>query len=417
MELDWPDTATNASNYIVLRSTDGNTYTQIAVLPANAITFNDFGLQPGQFYFYEVEASNSAGVSAPASGFNQTLFLTWNGPTTGGPSSRASHSAVYDNNAQRMIIFGGAGPGLVGDLWQLSLPDPMSTSPVWSPLTASGTPPTPRAGHSAVFDSPNNRMIVFGGQQAGSGPSAYLNDLWILSLVGTPTWTQITSTTGTPPVPRSNHTATYDPIRREMIVFGGTTILDPLIGSILLGDTFVLSLPSVAPFTWSSPADAGSTPCARCYHSAVEDPLGPHMIIFAGLDNDPTNGNEPGGGDGSPLNGETWFLSPNLGYTWILGTFTQSPPLRQGHSAIYDTLNRRMVIFAGGDELFNPLIPDMWALNLQDQSSWSIMPTVGGPSGVFNHSAIYDAKYNRMVIFGGRTGTLTYTNNLWWIVQ
>lgn len=426
LQLDWPDTSTNETNYIVQRSLDGTTYVQIAVLAADTTRYNDFGLQPSFLYLYRVLASNSAGVSAPAEDLNFTMDLLWNGPTTGGPPPRAFHSAVYDNIAQRMILFGGAGPGLLGDLWQLSLPDPTSASPVWSPLTATGTPPSPRVGHSAVFDSPNNRMIVFGGQKTGSGASAFLNDLWILSLTGTPTWTQIvavpppppvvapiaTNYTGNPPTPRRNHTASYDPIRREMLVFGGSDYLGQF-----SGDMVILSLPATGPFPWSSPLALGSSPVARELHSAVHDPLGPRMIVFAGHDNDPTNGNAPSGGDGSVLNGETWTLSPTLGYGWGLSTFVSSPPMRQAHSAVFDVLNRRMVIFGGEDDAFNALTPDMWALNVWNQPGWTLMATTGGPSGLFNHSAVYDDLYHRMVLFGGRTTLITFTDNLWWIVQ
>ena len=32
-----------------------------------------------------------------------------------------------------------------------------------------------------------------------------------------------------------------------------------------------------------------------------------------------------------------------------------------------------------------------------------------------NHTAVYDALYSRIVIFGGRTGVVSYSNELWWI--
>jgi len=406
LRLNWSDVALE-SYYLIERSLDGVTYSQLTLVPPDILTYSDIGLLPSTPYFYRLTAVNRGGSSGSLTDFNFTMDLYWNGPTTGGPSVRAGHSAVYDSVAQRMIVFGGAGPGLQGDLWQLSLPDPLVTNPAWSPLTATGTPPSPRTGHTAVFDSVNNRMIVFGGQQAGSGAAAFLNDVWILDLSGSPAWAPATPS-GLPPQIRRSHTAVYDSIRREMTVYGGTDNTGTPFTSFA-----VLSLPSnPAQFAWSSTFPPGF-PIGRSLHAAIHDPLGPRMVIFAGLDNDAN-------ADGSTLNAETWTLSATGGYAWNLLTFANTPSLRQGHSAVYDSLNKRMIVFGGGNDSSNPLIPsDMWALNLGTLPNWLLMTPFGppAPGGLFNHSAIYDSLYNRMVIFGGRTATTTYTDELWWILQ
>jgi hypothetical protein len=137
------------------------------------------------------------------------------------------------------------------------------------------------------------------------------------------------------------------------------------------------------------------------------------MVVFGGLDNEPTV-------DGSILNAETWTLSPTPGWSWSLLNFPNTPSLRQGHAATYDSLNKRMVVFGGGNEFFAPLAPpEMWALSLGSSPTWILMTPFGppAPTGRFNHSAVYDSLYNRIVIFGGRTGTSTYTDEVWWILQ
>ena len=50
----------------------------------------------------------------------------------------------------------------------------------WTQLSPSGTPPVARGlhGSTGVYDSGNNRMIVFGGRD-GSGNN--LNDVWVLT--------------------------------------------------------------------------------------------------------------------------------------------------------------------------------------------------------------------------------------------
>jgi hypothetical protein len=76
----------------------------------------------------------------------------------------------------RMVVFGGHGWGGTGfyylnDVWALSL----AGSPVWGKLTPNGTPPNARNGHSAIYDPVRDRMAVFGG-----GGAAGYNDLWTL---------------------------------------------------------------------------------------------------------------------------------------------------------------------------------------------------------------------------------------------
>ena len=404
IRLDWTDNATNESFYLLDRSLDGVAFTQIAILSANTQTYSDRNLQPSTPYWYRITATNRGGNSASVSDVTFTMDLFWNGPTTGGPSTRAGHSAVYDGIGQRMIVFGGAGPGLQGDLWQLSLPDPTVTPPAWSPLATTGTPPTARTGHSAIFDSVNNRMILFGGQQAGPGP--YLNEVWVLTLAGTPAWSPVTPS-GMPPGGRRNHSAVYDPVRREMIVYGGTDD-----AGLTFDDFFVLSLPvAAASFTWSSPPVASFRPVGRHLHSAIHDPLGPRMVMLAGHDNDTVS-------DGSTLNGEAWTLHPGVGFTWVGLSFAVTPPLRAGHTAVYDALNQRMVIFGGYNDTLDPITPpDMWAMNLGSVPNWVLMSPGGppAPTGRMNHTAVYDALYSRIVIFGGRTGVISYSDELWWI--
>ena len=61
-------------------------------------------------------------------------------------------------------------------------------------------------------------MVVFGGFDG----TRWLNDTWTLSLSGTPRW-EHRSSLSPPPVPRSEHSAIYDPVRQRMVVFGGRT--------------------------------------------------------------------------------------------------------------------------------------------------------------------------------------------------
>ena len=61
-----------------------------------------------------------------------------------------------------------------------------------------------RSGHSAIYDPVRDRMVVFGGSYG-----SYRNDVWALSLAGTPDWTEL-APIETPPSARDYHTAIYE---------------------------------------------------------------------------------------------------------------------------------------------------------------------------------------------------------------
>src|SRR6185436_15311058 len=122
-----------------------------------------------------------------------------------------AHTAIYDPVRDRMLVLGGT--GVDNMLWALGLSDP----PAWTQLAIAGPNPPRLAWHTAVYDPAGDRMIVFG----GDGGHGYLNDVWALTLSGTPAWTQLVPT-GTPPGVRADHTAILDTPRNRMIVFGGT---------------------------------------------------------------------------------------------------------------------------------------------------------------------------------------------------
>ena len=99
------------------------------------------------------------------------------------PDPRYSPSAIFDAPRHRMIVFGGSGPaGPKNDVWTLNLSGPAT----WSPIAPTGTPPAARLDHMAVFDPVRNRMLVFG----GTDYTARFNDVWTLSLTGSPAWSR-----------------------------------------------------------------------------------------------------------------------------------------------------------------------------------------------------------------------------------
>lgn len=201
-------------------------------------------------------------------------------PTGTAPAPRLEQSAVYDVNTNSMIVFGGNDCFQTdfADVWVLSNANGLGGTPTWKQLTPSGTPPSARSGASAVYDSADNELIVFAGEDSTGSVN---NDVWVLSGAngsgGAPAWTQL-SPSGGPPTARVAQTAVYDATNNRMTIFGGDS------ATALLGDVWVLSDANGlgGTPTWIELGSFSTFAEARAFHAAVYDPSTNKMIVFGG---------------------------------------------------------------------------------------------------------------------------------------
>jgi len=271
------------------------------------------------------------------------------------PSKRAHQSSFYYPLNQKMIIFGGevyTNPttSFMNDVWELSFTE--TTEGRWCPLAAEGTKPALRSSHSGIYDPIGQRMIVFGGTEftsstpeCNSGESyCVFEDLWALNLT-TLTWQGIVPPQPRPS-PRKGHTAVYDPVRKQMIVFGGRAC--PTTTCAEANDVWSLDLSSQGNEKWKQLSPEGSPPDPREGAAGVYIP-GSGKIFFVG------------GNAGSVKLGEVWFLNlerPTWGQVYPDGgTFTA----RTSHTMIYDTYNSRLIVF-GGLDINGQGLNDTWSL-------------------------------------------------------
>jgi hypothetical protein len=133
--------------------------------------------------------------------------------TSGSPGVRDGAAALYDPVRDRIIVFGGSD---LADVWQL----PLSGDHSWSQIVPSGTPPPGRRNASVIYDVRRDRMVMFGGWTPSINFYTSWNDVWALSLSGTPEWRQL-APTGLLPIARYEHTSIYDPVGDRMVVHGG----------------------------------------------------------------------------------------------------------------------------------------------------------------------------------------------------
>lgn len=285
----------------------------------------------------------------------------------GGATSRSFASVVWDPQDRQVLVFGGstgATPHL-NDLWAY---DPSTDS--WA-RKASAAGAAGRVQHTAVWDSTNRQMLVFGGYDGASR----LNDLWAYNPT-TNTWTQKASGA----TPRYYHTAVWDGQNGQMLVFGGYD------GG-YKNDLWAYS-PSAN--SWSQKSGGAS---ARDAHSAVWDSTNNRMLVF--------------GGDkmgGTRVN-DLWAYSPSID-SWTPMKSGATP--RWEHSAVWVPGKEAMLIYggsgAGGD------LDDLWAY-FPSTNTWTQKSS--GATARVGAGAAWDPQNHQMLLFGGSSGGVPCPNAMW----
>jgi len=289
--------------------------------------------------------SNANGLGGPSTWTN----LIANG-APGNPPALHGQSAVYDSVNNIMIVFGGCEGGcepVSNSVWLLSHANGQGGTPTWSQLSPAGGAPAPRQSHQAVYDPNTNAMIVWGGQNGGGYCGGY-TDAWVLSnangLGGTPSWTQLAPSGGRPPNESAN--AVYDPTHNVMTVFGGDRTAGSDCTSSAANTVWALSNANGqggAP-VWTNLIAQGApgSPSSRAYAAAAYNPGSNAMTVFGGF-----------AADGAYL-GDTWVLSNANGiggtpsWTKLSPTGTYRPvPSGRGSGAGMDATNNRFMMWGG----------------------------------------------------------------------
>jgi hypothetical protein len=186
-------------------------------------------------------------------------------------------------------------------------------------------------------------------------------------------------------------------------------MFNALFGGLLL--VFVL-VGQAGAQTWTELFPAGGPPNARGVHTAVFNLTNNRMIVFGGFQ---------GGNCCSELN-DVWVLSNADGLvgpsTWTQLAPTGGPPSARGvHSAVYDAVNNRMIVYAGDPHIGNCFgaVNDVWVLINADGTggtpNWTQLSPTGGPPDLrVVTKAVYDSATNRMVVFSGYNQSCVYNN-------
>jgi len=91
--VNWSDNATNETNYVLERSTNGTSFSVIATLPANSTSYNETALTPNTQYYYRVKAINATESSVYTSEVSVTTP-----PVPSAPGKAATPTPANGNN-------------------------------------------------------------------------------------------------------------------------------------------------------------------------------------------------------------------------------------------------------------------------------------------------------------------------------
>lgn len=311
------------------------------------------------------------------------------------PMGRFSPGTVYDPQLKKTIIFGGGTQNLpyfdvYDDMWSYD-----SARNLWYEIIPANKP-SARSGHNMVYDSYNQKTILFGGWDETFG---LRNDIWIYDSQSNQ-WTEVFPNVS--PDIRQSHAMCYDPEYHKIILFGGYGE-----GDLILNDTWVYDYTINL---WTE-VHLENSPTHRYGARMVYDPLNQRIILFGGRLTQPMN--------------DTWvyYVGTN---TWIELNTTGRPDSRYWHGMVYDSDFNRVIVFGGrhtgapGDAL-----EDTWILNPSTDEWIEVLP-LSHPSNRMEASMIYDPYSHKTVLFGGfrfqdinlgDTWTYTYSSNSWNIMK
>lgn len=315
-------------------------------------------------------------------GWTQTII------TGNAPSELSEASIAFDPGRRRIVVHGGGRPqGLPAsfasnETWALNL----SGIPGWQRLAPAMDTPIPRYGHATAADAVGDAFWIFGGLTSLNGASVFSDEVWRARLAAPEHWTRIPAS-GERPEARHETLGAFDAALRRLVIFGGWNDGGGD-GDRYLGDTWTMG--AEPPYAWTPFATGGPGPLGRRGHAGIHDPIRRSLVIYGGLGPDSTFG-------------DVWELSLTGTGVWRrLEPLGERPEPRYSASAIYDAGRDRMIVYGGS--IAERSQPELWALSLGASPRWTRLETKDlGPGARSRHSAVYDPRRRRMVLWGGYT--------------
>ena len=261
--------------------------------------------------------------------------------------------------------------------WLVPLP-PVSADLGWQQQTpASG--PSPRKGMGMVYDSRRQVVVAVG----GTDWITVSGDTWEYDGV---TWRMREEVNRLPE--RSGVAMAYDTDRGVAVLFGGNGLGD----NKFYNDTWEYDGEK-----WVQ-KDPSQSPPPRNGAAMAYDPKGQRMLLFGGYDRF----------------GHPSFLDDTWEYVdgdWRQLAPAQHPSAREATHMVYDAARGRLVLFGGGHDAGSVVFNDTWEWNGENWLLRKDLPA--SPSARWAFFMAYDEGCQRVVLFGGLTGTTNQFNDTW----
>jgi hypothetical protein len=284
------------------------------------------------------------------------------------------------------------------DVWEL---DPATA--VFTDRTAPLDIPAPRGNLAMAYYPPTGKVYIFGGCDGMMGLT--FGDLWEWN--GT-TWAQVSSSNG--PQARCDSAMAYDPVRKSLILFGGTSYQGRM-------DAFPETWEWTNSGGWAQLKPLGS-PAPMYGHGMVTDTVRNKVLLFGGLSYKYYYG--PDGGiyvppPMDPLRNEVWEWDGGT-LTWTNRTpvtSMQAPRGRQYPVLAFDEARGKLFLYEGPN--------NSWSSGASTSGYWEWDPSTAGwalrdPKDwlqtSYNAYAVYDSIRRREVLFTD-TSSSTGTNETW----
>lgn len=180
------------------------------------------------------------------------------------PSNRSGASIIYDSKTNKIVLFGG---GISGTYYNDTLIYDLSLN-IWINMTPS-LAPSRRTGASMVYDTENEKSILFGGL-GDEGGNVYYNDTWVYD-VSTNSWTELT--------PINRPTNKYAASMSYMENVGKSVLLGGWNGTSVINDTWYYDY-SIN--TWTE-LDIITRPHIGYMFSAAYDSQNDKLLAYGGM--------------------------------------------------------------------------------------------------------------------------------------
>ena len=290
-----------------------------------------------------------------------------------GPAPRFYQSMVYDSREDRVVVFGGANGSITfRDTW------------AWSPATAawtqlSNTGPSARSQAAMIYEPRIDRVVLYDGESPSVQP---ISDTWILA--GN-TWTLASDA---PPPARRRHVIAYRPGTGKSLMFGGQQTGGVIAESWQLDTSSNAVVDSVI----ATEITTTGGPAGVRDHAVAALPSGGVMLF--------------GGATSTGLQPVTFTLS---GTTFTPEYPKFSPVYRTEHSLMYDPVRQENLLFGGKNPVGTPLSATwIWA-----NGNWELKSVAVAPSARSGHRMSFDRQAGVGLLFGGENAQGTALNDFW----